>query len=83
MSDESQTTIGKRSKMTVGLAIGIAGAISWATAIKSQGDTTANRVTAIEQSRENRYADQVRHNTKVEKCLFAIMQRLKIPEPRD
>jgi hypothetical protein len=81
MSDESNTTIGKRSKISVGLAMGLAGSISYATAIRVDGQNVADRVTKIEVSRESSRQEQQRVNTKILKWLSAIGQRLDVPEP--
>lgn len=81
MADEDQTVIGKRSKMTVGLVMGLVGTVSWATAIKVQGDSTAKRVDEIQASREIRIYEQAKVNTKILKWLSAIGQKLHVPEP--
>jgi hypothetical protein len=71
---EEKTLIGKKSKMTVGLAMGLVGTLSYAAVDHSLLANTVRRVDTIE-------VIQRRHQLKVEKWLSAIGQKLRVPEP--
>lgn len=81
MRDDYKTTISNQSRVTLGLVLGLLGTASWATAIKVQGDYTAERVEKIELSRALKSDKNEAEHRLMLKWLVAIGQKLNVPEP--
>lgn len=79
MENYQPMTIGQRTGVTFGLLIPLVGGVAWLTDIKFQGSANADELRDV----KSEQAETRRSIKRVEKAVFAILQKLRIPEPRE
>lgn len=77
--DQVGGLISKKTPVTIGLVITLAGGVGWLTDMKFQGNANAQDLKSLKSDQ----VDTQKSIKKIEKWLSAIGQKLKVPEPRE